>query len=46
MTDCKSTEVIWTEASQFWVPPFFVMDVLEIVSETFAVVTLFCGFGL
>ena len=35
MTDCKSTDVRWTEPSQFWLPTFFVVDVLEMVSGTF-----------
>ena len=36
MTDCKSTDVRWTEPSQFWLPTFFVVDVLEMVSRTFS----------
>ena len=32
MTDCKSNHVIWTEPSQFWLPKFFVWNVIELVN--------------
>ena len=32
LTDCKSGEVTWTETGQYWLPNFFTLDVLEIVS--------------
>lgn len=28
---CKSNYVKWTEANQFWLPNFFVWDVIEMV---------------
>ena len=31
-TECQSNHVIWTRTSQFWIPTFYVLSALELVS--------------
>ena len=38
--NCESNQVIWTEAGQFWLPKFFVWNVLELVVKDLRVVRM------
>lgn len=41
MSDCKSNQVIWEDANQFWLPKLFVWNVLELVLKIFLKIRTF-----